>query len=292
MPDYLDAFTWEYCSAGYAVLEHRLSQRPFRVVRAYDPDGRMTPGYAKTWTRDEWEWCVLPLNRASTFQTYRPLELGRPQLHREFAQTEPTPEGVVSFANRNGLLGFFRSVLPDHPSDTGDGAEPLTWWYREITAMRDAIALWEQHVYRVEGHRDTTDLVSAVNVALQDRVIQRVVWNENHREFDSLPLPINLVGALWLQLSWAMGRAAKYAKCPNCGRTIEKASGRLTGKRDDAVYCNDKCRIAKNNSLRSQGIALLRQGKAMKQVAATVGVELKRVRTWKAQIAARQLRGR
>jgi hypothetical protein len=62
---------------------------------------------------------------------YTPLD--RPALFRDFADTSRTPEGVLRFANRYGLLG------------KGTAGESFSLWRREITAMRQAVDLWALH---------------------------------------------------------------------------------------------------------------------------------------------------
>jgi ribosomal protein S27E len=287
-------FTWQVSRTGYVVLEYPANQRPPRPVPASDDDGNPATGFAKTRYQGEMEPCITTSRLAKT-RRYRPFDPPYVHLFRRFAETPETPEGVRAFADEFGFLGLYRSSLRHQPFGADRAAEPLTRWYTHIREMREAVRLWDAHLARRSpsfASRSVTALLDFINLRLADRVVQRVSWNASRGEFSSLPEPLNLLGCLWLQLSFAMGRAATYSTCPGCGRVIEKATGRLTGKRKDSKFCSANCRTMVNNKLRSQGIALLRQGVAMKQIGARLGVELDRVKTWKAQIAARQSRGR
>jgi hypothetical protein len=95
-----------------------------------------------------------------TYDVFR----NEPMLYRKFAETAPTPEGVLAFADRFGLLGGFARVgvcvlqedaytaaTGESPGDNDDWlsasamygfGEPLEIWTREIAAMREAFELW------------------------------------------------------------------------------------------------------------------------------------------------------
>jgi hypothetical protein len=62
-----------------------------------------------------------------------------------FADVDPTPDGILEFANQYGALGggsqkaIVTAEFPHHPAN----GEPLWFWRREILAMRHAVAVWE-----------------------------------------------------------------------------------------------------------------------------------------------------
>jgi hypothetical protein len=73
------------------------------------------------------------------WKRYAPLR-EEPALFRVFAATDPTPGGVVAFANRYGRLG----PTGKHVADEGDAfAEPFGTWRLEILKMRDLTSLWD-----------------------------------------------------------------------------------------------------------------------------------------------------
>lgn len=83
------------------------------------------------------------------FRVYEPLS--NSGLFKEFAKTEPTKEGILSFANRYGTLGgSTRKAVYDReypkPPTAGSriaNGQPFWFWQREILAVRHATAIWE-----------------------------------------------------------------------------------------------------------------------------------------------------
>jgi hypothetical protein len=100
---------------------------------------------------------------------YAPLR-ERPALFRTFADTPATPDGILAFARRFGMLGGAAAVDTDirlHPTDPDSGeclqGEPLDEWLDRIFAMRQVVALWEMASARdVGGLRDV--IVRGFNV--------------------------------------------------------------------------------------------------------------------------------
>ena len=79
-------------------------------------------------------------------ERYQPLR-DHSGLFRTFAETEPTKEGILGFANRHGQLGgkgVVNIVLPrvGRSEPIGSG-EPLAMWRREIMAMHQALDMWD-----------------------------------------------------------------------------------------------------------------------------------------------------
>lgn len=100
-----------------------------------------------------WEPPFLIASPGSSFAAYRPLT-DHPALFLEFAETPPTREGILDFANRYGALFRFGEVeLVEH----GDGDEPvllgetLATWRAEIADMRHVWHVWSLHQARDEA---------------------------------------------------------------------------------------------------------------------------------------------
>lgn len=75
-------------------------------------------------------------------RTYNPVE--NKALFRVFADTDPTQDGVLKFANQFGLLGG--SLIPFTETDSGKFhwfSDPIENWQQEIAAMRPVIMLWD-----------------------------------------------------------------------------------------------------------------------------------------------------
>ena len=77
-------------------------------------------------------------------RSYSPLR-EHAALFRNFADTQPTRDGVLEFANQYGLLGFgSRTVeLSDGKADYKAAAEPLSDWVRAIAELRAVVEVWD-----------------------------------------------------------------------------------------------------------------------------------------------------
>lgn len=87
---------------------------------------------------------------------YQPLRL-YPALFRTFADIMPTEDGILSFVNEYGrlILGEMLIVRSETGNKDGtlDTGEPLSLWVSEITAMNQALTLWD-----MAQNRDMTGL--------------------------------------------------------------------------------------------------------------------------------------
>jgi hypothetical protein len=77
----------------------------------------------------------------ATFARYHPLreETG---LFRTFARTDPSPDGILDFANRFGELGWPEYVSAGVVSGS-DPAGDLRAWQHHVAEMRRLVALWD-----------------------------------------------------------------------------------------------------------------------------------------------------
>jgi hypothetical protein len=109
-----------------------------------------------------------------TFAKYDPLAV-TPPIYRLFAETEPTPEGTLVFANRCGRLGTLFS----------NQEEEFNVWRNAIVWMREAIRLWG---FAVDG--DTTELARCIRWkgtrACYDP--PRSVWADEGRPWGKAPM--------------------------------------------------------------------------------------------------------
>jgi len=206
------------------------------------------------------QWLVA---KATSTAQYNPLESieGEP-LFRLFATTEPSEEGIVQFAEQYGLLGV---GLPIEKKDGGIAyGEPLHLWQYEIKKMMEATEVYfhakehdedwlSEHVQQSSldtdnlvllGHHFTFQLIEEALVLYS--VTPLPVWSPY------LPLekpqvelkfqPKNLLAAMWLQFAQAVAGDVQYKHCKHCEKWLEISTGRQ-GKRSDAVFCSDKCRV-------------------------------------------------
>lgn len=86
---------------------------------------------------------AIPLGGEFEARRYFPLR-DHSGLFREFADTEPTKEGFLAFANRYGLLGEWELISLDSngPPLAGTG-ERISLWHKELYALKRALELWD-----------------------------------------------------------------------------------------------------------------------------------------------------
>ena len=192
-----------------------------------------------------------------------------PGLFRRFAQLEPTPEAVLSFASEYGLLlqeglpiGIaLTSVQNEHISHVlfdasherpfseqygafagyyAGAAEALRFWYAEVDAMREAVGLWDTSKTGDEDAR--VDLGIVLNEKIERNVQTRMRYAEG-RSLELAVSPDCLRDALWLQLAVAVDGRKAFRKCANpaCGNWFE--IGKF-GSRADRKFCSEACKQA------------------------------------------------
>jgi hypothetical protein len=65
-------------------------------------------------------------------------------LYRTFAELDPSPEGLLGFANTYGLLGLWGNVWPgDTPTAMPVHGESVAQWQDAIRDMREAVMVWD-----------------------------------------------------------------------------------------------------------------------------------------------------
>ncbi|MCP4317732.1 MAG: hypothetical protein GY789_17365 [Hyphomicrobiales bacterium] len=79
-----------------------------------------------------------------------------------------------------------------------------------------------------------------VNEGLRARVHEQLVWDEIAGRPTVRIIPINLVGALWLQFANAIEGNHDFGQCASCGSWFVVVPG---AGRPDKRYCSDACRM-------------------------------------------------
>ena len=132
MADDVFQFLWDVRDAGYYWDE----------VRPAPPD-RLSD-----WEQYEPELFLMEAGGDTVIRRYDPFQK-HSGLFREFADTSPTQEGILGFANKYGRLGGQAEKgtlvwVTDSESPTlGPKSESLRAWAGQIQAMREAINLWD-----------------------------------------------------------------------------------------------------------------------------------------------------
>jgi hypothetical protein len=129
MESMLGEFTWEVSIAGYG------------VTTATDPTSGKTTSWIVRKDRD----------KPGGSRRYHPLR-DHTGLFRTFADTDPKPAGLLSFANRFGRLsrtiisGLSITKPPLRPLTFGDviDGEAVDDWRREIARFKALVSLWDR----------------------------------------------------------------------------------------------------------------------------------------------------
>lgn len=148
-------FVWHkakrgYCwkEEAYTASENRIDFKAGPFLTGIPEKRKSTPGETieKSLARMEWSTDGAPYvgTPLASFE-YRPLE-NNPTLFFDFAETEPTREGVLAFANKYGQLAMpFREeywVLEDGEETFGE-CDSLLFWQQEIREMSHLVRLYE-----------------------------------------------------------------------------------------------------------------------------------------------------
>jgi hypothetical protein len=166
---------------------------------------------------------------------YYPMGKAHTGLFREFAEVRPTDNGILQFSNKYGLLGIYRTPVGG-PVDEG---EPVSVWRDE---QRQLVAALKEH----EAGTGRRALDALVTSKLQMHSPWRLTSTDEGRELG--PYPTSLLGAIWLQLAFAIvERVVDYRRCRFCLRPFEVSKGPSHGRRVDAEFCS---RICKNKDYR------------------------------------------
>ena len=148
-----------------------------------------------------------------------------PDLYLTFANTTLSTDGILGFANENGLLG------------TGNAHETMNEWRNEIGRLHEAVSKWgyfqsEKSVKNSSAYTGgfpfpRTSLKHALEVGPTGQVTQYLE-------------PENLLSAMWVQFGGAIERATSFSPCAECSNWIATVPG---SNRPDKRYCSDACRM-------------------------------------------------
>jgi len=138
-------FTWDVYEGGYRWVETvqaRALTQPTPLKPAIDHEAAGAEVRPQLFLTDG-----LPLT-AGSFRArhYQPLHL-HSSLFRTFAETVPTREGILAFADEYGPLGVGVPIELPPPGTSGiqtfGTGEPLSVWVGEILAFCQALTLWD-----------------------------------------------------------------------------------------------------------------------------------------------------
>lgn len=159
------------------------------------------------------------VRNGGALQSYRPLDKF-PNLFRYFIGMPRSEKGVLEFIERYGPLTY--------DGLKGDGDH-----------LQKVIDQAEEMSQALRGH--------FVGLPL-NKLKASIVSDQNGMRLKVSP--VCLLDALWLQLAQSKSdRAASFRECLQCGELFMAGVG---GRRADAKFCSDKCRIEYNSLRRSR----------------------------------------
>jgi hypothetical protein len=256
------------------------------------------------------------------YENQQPL-LERTGLFHEFAELQPSEPEILGFANRFGLLtnGQKLTIEADFGPTLVSG-ETLQFWQAKIRALHLAVSLWD--AVSVGGNRLAAELKAALverelpllvqralhvtdddpimtalsaiqrqtDTHLREHVGLRLLFRENQPRLQLLLQPTNLLGALWLQLALAVDLRKRFVKCAECGTPFEVSRGLHTGKRPDAKFCSDRCRVGRYRGRIEQAQRLGSAGLSAKEIARKLDARVSVINGWLAAKRAKPSRRR
>lgn len=251
----------------------------------------------------------------ATFRDYEPAEDGA--LFLNFADTPATPEAILSFANRYGLLGY-GAIGPE--GETVDAWRRAIAWFKMLLDLHKAARRydydfisdhlqWERDSVRCDGLPRLPGVLSGKPVHLDRRALQKADIRKSHLESVALvflaealnaafaecaPYALflnpdggsrlvqfyrirSLFGLMVVQLEHADLFIDDYTQCVVCGRWFALEPG---VNRADRITCSDACRQKLHRQRRAQALRLHGQGKTVNQIATEVGSSPETVANW------------
>ena len=164
---------------------------------------------------------------------------------------------------------------------------------RDIYGQRFETPLWanEGHFLGDKKAATAADVFCAAkmlamgfaNERLKDHVHELLLYDQESRDLVRRVQPRNFLGALWHQCARYLTEGAKWRRCKNCNAWFEvSTAGR--GRREDAEYHSENCRIAYHQRRRRHAQREARKlhadGIAIEEVAKRLGRDPEMVRRW------------
>lgn len=257
----------------------------------------VSPKKGFIWHSWDNEHQLIPVPGAE-FVSYHP----HAGIHRDFAFLKQTPEAVLQFANRYGMLrtrpafndfSYWRigieqmsELVPLGDAIVGDDwnaiPEALEPFLRD--PRRDSEYLRPVHAKRKRGEQVTRDeLADAAIMCLYHAIapLHRfepvASWNARLGKIElRLGFP-DLISFIYYQLGHAVIGRRKYRQCPICGKWFVLIPG---VNRADRSLCSGYCRLKRSRQRKVTAIKLHNEGWTPKQIADEVESSVSKVKQW------------
>jgi hypothetical protein len=221
-------------------------------------------------------------------------------LFRTFAETPPTLEGILEFANQYGHLGHDARAPEGFPEDPNElyteedrdryeaarrvvkPFEAQFDWEMVIDAVRECVEAWDRIQRREGNERLLESLRKRINheLGIPGRLRPCLAPNRVRGGLVLELEPSSLLGAIWLQLAQAVAGDKEYRACASCGRSFELSPDTM---RADAVYCKEACRARAYRNRKETAVKLASKGKTPRQIAKELGSDVDTVKGWLAR---------
>lgn len=185
----------------------------------------------------------------------------------------------MRFAEQFGLLGepqFFKEGDHVISGEGLAGTDQVHGWALDMQGVASVIRCFEKRL----GHARRDDMRRLINHRLEDLISPRLDWNSDSAQLQLSYAPKNLLGAIWLQLAFALGYDKKFPHCLRCGRPFEISLNKQTGNRADSVFCSDKCKSADYRDRKRTARQLASKNVPLRQIATEVRSDVATVRDW------------
>jgi hypothetical protein len=182
-----------------------------------------------------------------------------PTLYLTFAKTPQTPEGLLGFVSRFGRLTL--DELPEGSKPVvGDNVKKVLPNIRMISMALEIIRGHVGNLPKWQGGSFEYDLPPMPNlpdgakisggIPLRGKLSASIAPDPSTGEWRLQLAPPTLLDAIWLQFGQALASNANLRQCDQCGTWFEAGAG--SGRRADAKFCSDGCRIRFNSDKRSR----------------------------------------
>ena len=186
----------------------------------------------------------------------------------KYTPDEPFPLGVLHRLPQYGSDESFNAIL---------AVVPASWLYPGDPAEVDIVipstpAGWAQAYVR---HN--------VNARLSEHTgarLQPIPGKTRGVPLGVYIVPVNLLGALWLQLAQAIEGDIPYQRCPQCQQWFQVPA---KARRPRTTYCSVRCRVQAHRIRQLRAHHLHADGTKIATIAAELGTPVDTIRGWLAK---------
>lgn len=162
----------------------------------------------------------------------RPVAL-RPTLFLDFASLDGSAEQCIEFAEKWGLLGYFRlDKIPIQKED-------LDSWQRHINSMKLMVDDWKNK-----------SIVGTYKRFAKVAELEAGIIEKTFGEYSLEIRPRSLLAAMRLQFAQSVATGKALQSCNWCGSWFETGKG--SQRRTGAKFCTDACRTHFHNHRRTK----------------------------------------